>query len=141
MSWIIWIIAALILAILEIATVSLFFFTCLAAGSIFAGIASVLGAGIWIQIIIFSVASVLSVLFIRPLLKKYMKNVNTEKSNIDAIIGKEAIATEKISKKTQGFVKVMGEIWSAFSESEEIEKGSIVEIISVKGTRVIVRKK
>ncbi|MDR1194986.1 MAG: NfeD family protein [Endomicrobium sp.] len=141
MSWIIWIIAAVILVILEIVTTSLFFFSCLAVGAVFAGIASAFGAGIWIQVAIFSVVSIVSVSFIRPLLKKYMKTADSKKSNIDEIIGKEAVVTENISEKSQGFVKVMGEIWSAFSESGEIEKGSAVEVVSVQGTRLIVRKK
>lgn len=141
MSWIIWIIAAIVLAILEIATTSLFFFSCLALGAVLAGIASAFGAGIWIQIAIFSIVSIISVMFIRPLLKKYMKSADSKKSNIDEVLGKEAVVIEKISENQQGLVKVIGEVWGAFSESGEIVKGSNVEVVGVKGTRLIVRKK
>jgi membrane protein implicated in regulation of membrane protease activity len=142
MSWIIWIIIAISLVILEVFTPSLFFFTCLAIGCVFAGIADALGAGIWIQVAAFSLASIISIMFIRPLLRKYLKNTDSKSSNIDEIIGKEAVVTGTILPKQQGLVKVMGEVWSAFSENDEdIAEGSIVEIISVKGTRVIVRKK
>ncbi|MCL2145383.1 MAG: NfeD family protein, partial [Endomicrobia bacterium] len=122
-------------------TISVFFFICLAAGAVLAGIASALGLGIWIQIAVFSFVSIVSVAFIRPLLRKYIKNTDSKSSNVDEIIGKDAIVIEKITAEKQGQVKVMGEVWAAFSESGEIEKDSIVEILSVKGTRVFVRKK
>ena len=141
MSWIAWVIAAVFLGIIEVITVSVFFFICIGIGALFAGIASALGAGIWIQIAVFSAVSIVSVSFIRPVLGKYLKKTDSKPSNIDEIIGKEAIAADKITEENQGFVKIMGEIWGAFSESGEIEKDSTVIIVSVKGTRVIVRKK
>lgn len=141
MSWIIWIVAAVVLVVFEMLTTSLFFFSCLGLGAVFAGVASACGAGIWIQIIVFSVISIISVLFIRPILRKYFKNADSKSSNIDEIIGKDAAVIEKISENTQGLVKVMGEVWGAFSENGNIPEGSTVEIIEVKGTRLIVRKK
>lgn len=141
MSWIIWIITAVILVVSEIVTTSLFFFSCLGFGALAAGAASAFGAGLWIQTAVFSAVSLISVMFIRPLLKKYMKKADGKGSNIDEIIGKEAVVTEKISEDAPGFVKIFGETWGAFSESGDIDKGSAVEIIAVSGTRLKVRKK
>ena len=141
MSWIIWIIIAVILVVSEIVTTSLFFFSCLGFGALAAGAVSAFGAGLWIQTAVFSAVSLISVMFIRPLLKKYMKKADGKGSNIDEIIGKEAVVTEKISEDAPGFVKIFGETWGAFSESGDIDKGSAVEIIAVSGTRLKVRKK
>lgn len=141
MSWIIWIIIAVILVVSEIVTTSLFFFSCLGFGALAAEAVSAFGAELWIQTAVFSAVSLISVMFIRPLLKKYMKKADGKGSNIDEIIGKEAVVTEKISEDAPGFVKIFGETWGAFSESGDIDKGSAVEIIAVSGTRLKVRKK
>jgi membrane protein implicated in regulation of membrane protease activity len=141
MSWIIWIIAAISLIIVEMLTASLFFFSCLGVGAVFAGIASACGAGIWLQITVFSVISVISVLFIRPILKKYLRSTDSKSSNIDEIIGKDAVVMETVTKDKPGLVKVMGEVWGAFCEDGDIPEGGIAEIIEVRGTRLIVRRK
>jgi membrane protein implicated in regulation of membrane protease activity len=141
MSWIIWIIAAVLLGITEMVTASLFFFLCLGAGAILAGIASACGAGIWVQVSVFSVMSLASVLFIRPILRKYFMSADSKSSNIDEVIGKDAVVIEKVSKDKHGLVKVIGEVWGAFSEEGDIEQDSLAEVIEVKGTRLVVRKK
>jgi membrane protein implicated in regulation of membrane protease activity len=62
-------------------------------------------------------------------------------SNVDALIGTEAIVTERITPLKAGFVKTSGELWRAKSDIEiEIEAGEIVRIKGVTGTMLIVKK-
>jgi Membrane protein implicated in regulation of membrane protease activity len=140
MGWIIWLVAAIVLVIFEIATTSLFFFLCLAIGSLFAALLSYFYPGFWAETTVFAVMTFLAILFVRPLFKKYLKTTSAKDSNVDELIGKDAFVTEKITLKESGFVKVMGEIWSAKSD-EEIAKDSVVTIISVSGTKLNVKKK
>jgi len=62
-----------------------------------------------------------------------------KKSNVDALIGKQAVVNEAVNPPGLGIIKVEGEIWRAES-TEKIEKGQMVEIIAVEGTRLKVKK-
>ena len=75
-----------------------------------------------------------------PLAKKYLRG-NTIKTNYDRIIGKHATVTKTITEDLKGEVKVMGNYWSASSlNNEVIEEGLHVEILTIEGNHVVVRK-
>jgi len=75
----------------------------------------------------------------KPFVKKFYKE-ETIKTNVFSIIGKIGIVTEEINSiHSKGQIKVDGEVWSATSNTETIiPKGSEVEILEVKGVKVIV---
>lgn len=141
MTWVIWLIAAVVLIILEIVTPGLFFFACLAIGSLAAAVIAYFGISNWLEFGVFAFVAVISIFAIRPFFKKWMEKQNkmTVNSNVDALIGAEALVTEKIVPEKPGFVKVRGEIWLAESDSE-IEPGTKVAIESLSGTKVFVKK-
>ena len=139
MSWIIWVIAAICLVILEISTPSVFFFLSLGVGALFAAAAAYFGISIWFEVAVFVVVSVGSIFTIRPLFKRYLKRTGTVDSNVDALIGADAMVTETITPSKDGFVKVFSEIWLAQSD-EEIKKGETVKVLSVSGTKLFVKK-
>ncbi|AKL97477.1 NfeD family protein [Endomicrobium proavitum] len=139
MNWIFWIVLAVVLATLEIITPSVFFFMCLAIGALFAAVATFFDVSNWFEFGIFITVSIVSIYTIRPLFKKLMSKSETVNSNVDALIGAQAVVTEKISLQKAGFVKVNGEIWLAESDGE-IESGETVKIKSVSGTKVFVKK-
>jgi membrane protein implicated in regulation of membrane protease activity len=141
MIWITWLIIAAVLIIFEIliSSSSVFFFTCLAAGSVFAAMAAYFNVSSWIEFVIFIVVSILSLYLIRPIFKKMMSKSETINSNIDALIGATAIVTEKITPLKAGLVKVSGEIWRAESDIE-LETGATVKIKNIVGTTLTVKK-
>jgi hypothetical protein len=66
-------------------------------------------------------------------------NVSLTRTNIDALIGKEAAAKTDIDPLDGGVVKLLGEIWLARSEDEKvISEGSKVRVIRVEGVSLIV---
>lgn len=138
MTWYIWLIAFLVFLGLEIITPGVFFFLCFSTGAVFSMLASLLGATFQTELIIFCVISVASLLIIRPLFKMYMdkKKIDT---NVDSLIGAPAIVIEEIKAKSNGKVKVGGEIWLAVCK-EDVEIGSNVVIEAVDGTKLIVKK-
>ena len=87
---------------------------------------------------------VLSALMIVLFYKKLKENIEkkSEKTNIYALIGKEAVAEEDISYRSMGRVKVGGMSWSAYIEkdSAEISKGDFVKILSIDGVKLKVEK-
>ena len=83
-----------------------------------------------LQIIIFSVLSILLVYITRPLTKKIM-NKTLIRTNADKIITQIGVVTKEISDDEIGEVKVNNELWRAVSvDSSNINVGEKVSIIS-----------
>lgn len=94
----------------------------------------------WIEIIVFSVVSVLLLCIIRPLSKKALIGKEL-KSNVEEIIGKKAEVVKDVDKLHHGEVKIGGAIWTAVlaETSEEVKVGEIVRILAIEGNKVIVQ--
>ena len=65
---------------------------------------------------------------------------NKVATNLDRVIGMDAVVTEDILKHEVGEVKVDGKKWSAISK-EEFKKGDIVSVKKIEGVKLIVTKK
>lgn len=133
MFWI-WLAAAVVFLILELASPTLIF-VCFVAGSIASGVYAYFSpeAYYW-QIGIFVIVSAVLLPFTRTLAKKITKP-SPQVSNIDALIGNVALVTKAIDADLGGQVRVEGEVWRA-SAAEAIEEGAKVKVISITGTKV-----
>ena len=89
--------------------------------------------GINTQLIIFIIASVLSLLCLRKWLKGiFLGHTGSKqnlKENLDEFVGQRAVVKEKIVPKAGGKVEFHGTNWLAQAD-EEIAEGVMVEIIS-----------
>ena len=66
-------------------------------------------------------------------------NVSLTRTNIDALIGKEAIAKTDIDPLDGGVTKLQGELWLSRPENPAvIKEGSRVRVIRVEGVSLIV---
>jgi membrane protein implicated in regulation of membrane protease activity len=63
----------------------------------------------------------------------------TEKTNIDAIMGKRGLTKEAITQYDEGRVKIGYEEWRARAE-EDIAEGAQVEVVSISGVTLTVKK-
>lgn len=129
----IWLIIAFVLVIFEICTAA-FGSICFAIGAGFSALAAGLGAGLTWQIIIFAVVSLLTFIFLRPFVLKFLDRKSKDvRTNADALVGKRAVVSERIdASQLTGRVAVDGDDWKAVSENGEvIEKGTPVEIIKL----------
>ncbi|MFV0528183.1 MAG: NfeD family protein [Lachnospiraceae bacterium] len=114
-----------------------------AVGALVAFLASLLQAPIWLQIVLFLVISLVLLIFTRPIALKLLGN-KKEATNVDGLIGKNAIVTDKIDNlRETGTVFINGLEWTARSQTEDtvIEKDAVVEILQVDGVKLIVRGK
>ena len=137
----IWLGVLLLSLILEGATAaitSLWF----AIGALAAMLTTALGGEIWLQITVFTVVSILCLLALRPVLKKYITPKQV-KTNIDAIIGSAGVVQETVDNLAgTGKVKLSGMEWTARSETGEIiEKGAVVTVVRIEGVKVFVNVK
>ncbi len=138
--WQIWLIIASLFFIGEIITVGflLFWFGC---GALIAMISSFFVDNVFIQTVIFVIASTICLFATKPLVKKISKNKSV-KTNAFSIIGKSALVIKDIDPlKGKGQIKVDSEIWSAESEDKmPIPKDEEVKVIKIDGVKAVVKK-
>ena len=137
-AWQIWLIAAIILFIVELLNAS-FGIICFAFGAILAAIIDICGLGIVWQLVAFIIGTVLSFLFIRPVLLKWFESKRaTKKINLDNMIGRKAIVVQPIISG-QGRVAIDGTDWKAIGQQNiDVEAGTEVTIIQREGNTLIV---
>ena len=132
----IWLVIAVLLAILEMATVNLVSIWYIIS-SLFAMISAIFTDNIIIQLTIFVIGGTLLLLLTKDAIKKILPE--KIKTNIDRVIGMEGIVTEKISKKTPGEVKVDGKYWTAISD-ETLPVDTSVVILEINSTKLKVKR-
>lgn len=137
--WEIFAIAGLICLILEMVVPSMFFLNLAVAGFITAIIAVYLTN--WVALsIIFVFLSILSILFLRPVLLRNKKTKEQETGIEGKYIGKEAKVTDTITK-TSGAISIYDERWEArILGDEEIPAGSMAKIIKNESLIMFVEK-
>ena len=135
-----WIIFAVIMLVIEMLTMGLTTIWA-AAGAFAAALTALITDSFLIQVMVFAVVTLFCVLVTRPIAARKLNN-RTVKTNIDALIGKEALAQTDIGKLSRGEVRVDGKTWTAVpaESSAEILKGDVVRITSVEGVKLIVEK-
>lgn len=137
---IVWLALLLIFAAAEAATVGLTS-VWFAIGSLGALVCALLGGSIWLQIGIFIVLSVVCLVALRPLAKKYL-NSKVEATNADRVIGQEARVTQDIDNiRGVGAVTIGGIPWTARSEHDTlIPAGTMVRVLRIEGVKVMVEE-
>ena len=114
-----WLALAAVLLLAEILTTT-FFLACLALGALAAAGSIALGHAGQEALVAFSVASVLSMLALRPFMLKMLRPASEVRTNAAAIIGQEGRVTVAIRPDMdEGRVQVGGEDWWAVSSNGE----------------------
>lgn len=128
--WTLWAAIAIVCLIIELGSGD-FFVTCFAIGALCSMVCSLLPLPLWLQLLVFAVASVCSIRFIRPSLLRRLHNRQERLSNADALIGRQGRVIEPISAASAGYVKVDGDEWKAVSATgEAIAVGATVRIVA-----------
>src|SRR4051812_18056509 len=118
--WWHWLALGLILIALELAASGGFYV-------IFFGVAAVVIAGLsligvagptWVQLLLFSLLSVVSLLFFRSPMLRWMK-LDQGASDVDSLVGETAVVTQNIAAGEIGRVELRGTSWSARNRGGE----------------------
>ena len=110
-----------------------------AAGALVAGIATLLGAPLWLQIVLFIVVAGATLATTRPLMRKLRGK--KEPTNADRNIGAEAVVLTPIEPHNAGTVNANGLVWNAVDvEGGSIPAGDIVIVKEIQGTKLLVKK-
>lgn len=141
MAVLLWIVLAVVLAIAEVFSATLVLIM-LAGGALAAAIAAGLGAGVVGQLITFTAVSLVSLLLLRPVIRKHALPAiagSNETMGAKALVGAAGTVLEQVSRE-RGLVRIDGEMWTArvFDDTQVFEPGERVRVVEVEGTTVLV---
>lgn len=135
---VLWLVLMVIFLLVEAGTVvmvSLWF----AVGSLVAMVASLLGAALWLQVVLFLLVSAVLLACLRGVVQKHFTPKLT-KTNVDAVVGSKGYVTADIDNvSATGTVKLGAMEWTARSTAgSPISKGTLVKVDKIEGVKAFV---
>lgn len=138
--WEIWLIIAIIFALVEI-YYNTFFLLWFLIGALVTLMTSLFLHNLLVESTIFLIISLTLLLMFTKYFTRKFSNKKTLVMNTDKLIGSHGIVIKGIGQNLleSGLVKLDGEVWSAISSSSNsITEDSIVEVTAIKGVHLIV---
>jgi len=140
MDWeaIFWLIAMIIFIVAETTTVTLVSIW-FALGALAAIVVALLGGGVGLQVGIFLAVSILLLISLRTMVRKYIRP-RLVRTNVDSVVGAVGIVTTAVNNVAAlGQVTIAGMEWSARSTTgEPLPEGVQVRVDRVEGVKVYV---
>jgi membrane protein implicated in regulation of membrane protease activity len=138
-QWLAWAGGALVLGLIEVASLDLVFIM-LSVGALSAALAAFLGAGFALQVIVFVLTSAVLLLLARPLALRKLKPAGAEqRTGTAAQVGRTAEVLEPVGPRG-GLVKLTGETWSA--RTHDVDRtfavGDTVVVVRIDGATAVV---
>lgn len=139
MGWLWWVGGALALGVLEMLSLDLVL-VMFAGGALAGGVASALGAPVWVQVVVAAVTSVILLGSLRPwLLRHWRTRTPLVETNSAALVGRSAVVVSTVDA-TGGRIKLVGEVWSARTEAgASLAPGEPVTVARIEGATAVVR--
>jgi membrane protein implicated in regulation of membrane protease activity len=141
-AWILWLVLILLFIIIEMLSLELTFLM-LGIGSLGGLLSGLLGAPLWLQIILAAVLSVLLLFVLKPpLLRALKRGGDPTPSNIDALVGMSGVVVTAVGE-FGGHVKLTnGETWTARLSPAvaltELVEGERVLVIAIDGATAFI---
>ena len=137
-GWVVWLLVAVALAVGEIFTLG-FFLGPVALAAALAAVAAGLGLGFEAQLAVFVVASLASLLLVRPVARRHLRTPARLRTGAAALVGEAAVVLERIDRGG-GSVRLRGEVWSARGLDAErvLEPGTEVQVVEIDGATAVV---
>jgi len=139
-DWAYWLIAAVIFAIGELIVFTGFILGPLAVAALFAAVAAALGAGVEVQLAVFAVLGIGSMVVLRPIARRHMKTPPELRTNAEALIGKHARVLQAMTQDSPGLVRLENENWTARPAEgfARIDANTHVRVARIAGATAIV---
>ena len=137
-DWVWWVIAAGGLAVGEIFTMG-FFLGPIAIAAVLAAIVSLAGGGLAASWIVFILASLGTLLVLRPIARRHLRTPARIRTGTAALVGGPATVVERVDVDG-GCVKIGGEIWTAraYDDDATFEPGARVQVMKIDGATALV---
>ena len=136
--WVFWIVLAVVLAVGEIFSLSLYLAP-FAGGALVAAMVDAVGGGLGVSLVAFLVASSALLVALRPIARAHLRTGLTMRTGTAALFGQTATTLEPVAADA-GTVKLDGETWTArpYDEDEVIEAGKRVTVMEIRGATALV---
>ena len=140
-DWVIWVILAAVLVAGEVMASFTFILGPLAVAAIVPAIVAAVGGPVEAQLGAFIVASIASLLLIRPIARRHLRTPARIRTGTAALVGSRAVVLERVDADS-GQVKIGGEVWTArpYDEDDVYEPGLRVEVIKIQGATALVQE-
>ena len=137
-TWIIWLIVAAVLGVVEIVTARLAFGLMAVAALVGAGVGAIGGNAV-LQVGAFAVASAAGLGIVRPFALRHIKQPPPLRTGTAALVGRSAYVLEEVTARS-GRVQIGGEEWSAraYIPDAAYEPGAQVEVAKIEGATALV---
>lgn len=134
-----WTIVCVICFIMEFITAGEMVTVWFALGALVTCVLSGLGLDLTWQIIIFLSVSAISMILVRPICIKALKN-SEGKTDLDNIKNAKVKIIEPVLQDKMGTVKLNGIVWNCVSvDNQEIASGTNCEVVKIQGNTLIVK--
>ena len=133
--WWHWLVIGLLLVLAELATPGGFFVIFFGFAALIVGALAGMGMGgpLWMQLLMFSVLSVVSLLLFRTRLLKAVQH-DPQAPEVDSLVGEIGLLEGAIAPGQIGRIEVRGAAWSARNAtSSEIPRGMRCRVVRVNG--------
>lgn len=137
-GWGVLLILTIIMEAYSVELVSMWF----SLGSLVALILAIFDVNPWVQVIVFTAVSVISLIFGRMLLKKMLNRSTDLATNSDALVGKTIVILTPVSKYKLGSGKIGDVVWTvAVREDKTFNPGDECIVDNIEGNKIIVSRK
>ncbi len=138
-QWLAWVGGALVLGLIEVASLDLVFIM-LSGAALAAALAAFLGASFPVQVVVFVITAAVLLLVARPVALRRLKPPGADhRTGSAAQVGRTAEVIEPVDARS-GLVKLTGETWSARSvdPSRSFAAGATVRVVRIDGATAVV---
>jgi membrane protein implicated in regulation of membrane protease activity len=137
-DWLIWLIVAGVLAVVEVTTLTLVL-GMLAVAALGASVVAAVGAPPAVQVATFAAGSVVLLGLVRPVARRHRHMPVGLRTGTDALVGRRGLALTIVDAHG-GQVRVGGEVWTArsYDDNAVIPAGASVDIAQIDGATAVV---
>ena len=137
-AWIGWLVLILVFLVIEMLTLD-FTFLMLSIGGLAGLGADLLGAPVWLQVIIAGVVAAVLVLLLRPpLLRRLRRGEDPTPSNVDALLPLSGRVVSTVSTHGGQVKLANGDVWTARTDADELAPGTPVQVTRIDGATAVV---
>jgi membrane protein implicated in regulation of membrane protease activity len=138
-AWIGWLVLILAFLVIEMLTLD-FTFLMLSIGGLAGLGADLVGAPLWLQVIVAGLVAAVLVLFLRPpLLRRLRRGEDPTPSNVDALIDLGGRVLSTVDAHGGQVRLTNGDIWTARTDAGDLEPGTVITVSRIDGATAVVR--
>jgi membrane protein implicated in regulation of membrane protease activity len=138
LAWLGWLVAAALLGVAELATLT-FAAGLMAAAALVAAVVAGLGGDFVAQALAFAGVSFAALALVYPVAARHRNARSSYRSGVDALVDRPAVVLSQVDAYS-GTVRIGGEVWSAraYDRTQVLEAGTPVHVFQIEGATALV---